>query len=312
MKDPYKIEPNDISGETVKRLLEVDSATEKRIQAIAARDKDRRSRGRSAPNTSDVPNLSKIGVANKEKKDPKTEKLLKKVTKGVKPASKEESGEAAEAHGDTNESFSFKSYLSELKKKGAVSESTATSTAVTHRKEKGTDDPPSTKGTSEVPTSTSKTYKTSGEPRKAAHFTTDDQRKREASARDERAKVRAHKERMKRMEKLGEAHSGEYQGQLDPDEGKPTGDSEEARKMRAKRPPISKPTPAQIAARKEVRDEPDVGYHADRAKERARKLKLKAPNTGTTRKWTKKATGRGESLPEPSAKEKWTNPFVNP
>ena len=106
---------------------------------------------------------------------------------------------------------------------------------------------------------------------------------------------------------LGEAEQGEFQGQMDSqqdDSGR--GDSEEARKIRAKRPKMEPVSPAARAARKEIKDMPEVGYHADKSRER------RAQAVSKKRILKKRPTGRGESLPEPSDKDKFTNPFINP
>ena len=76
--------------------------TEDRIAAIAARDKARRAAGKPAPK----PAASLQGTTTGQPDGAEstgTEKLIKKVTKGVKAASSSAARKAATAHGDTNE-----------------------------------------------------------------------------------------------------------------------------------------------------------------------------------------------------------------
>ena len=87
--------------------------TEDRIAKIAARDKARRATGGKAPKP--APSLQGTNTGQPDGAESAgTEKLIKKVTKGVKPASKKAAAGAAEAHGDVKKENSSSAFISRL------------------------------------------------------------------------------------------------------------------------------------------------------------------------------------------------------
>lgn len=125
---------------------------------------------------------------------------------------------------------------------------------------------------------------------------------------------------MDRRGDLEEAEQGEFQGQMDPSKSRgipPRGSR--YRGQAKKTAPRSKEEIARLNTPVETENGPMEQTTPSTPSTPGTPSTPSSP-TGTPAnsisdakaKKKKKATGRGESLPEPSAKEKFTNPFVNP